>query len=662
MNSRAPSWGERNQGALSAALARVLGMLDLAARDDVAPAVHDTPDTPDLSLDDDSALSVLVTAFGLSAFERDVLLLCAGVELDSRFLRTIATVNNDPGQIHPTFSLALAILPGAHWNACTRDRPLRYWRLIELTPGATLITSPLCIDERIVHYLAGIDSHDARLDGIVRRCAPASADASQTPAFLRRPALAAARVIQSAWQDPASCRPTAPRAALLCRSARSRNDVAAVACALAGRERFAMHAADIPAGAADRDLIARLCNREGRLSGAVLTLQCGELDGSAEARRQLTSFVEAIDVPLLLEFSDDAMPASFSAVGIEIPNLPPAERRAMIEAGLGSLGSRMNGRVAMSAEQFQLDIGGIETVTALTHELSDAAADVPLDRAFWRLCRQHARRSMEQLARRIEPKNDCFGLVLPAQQAAILSQIAAHVRQRNTVHETWGFAQHCSRGLGITALFAGLPGTGKTMAAEAVAAMLDLDLFQIDLATVASKYIGETAKNLRGIFDAASESGAILLFDEADALFGQRTEVKDSHDRYANFDVSYLLQRMESYRGLAILTTNMKHAIDTAFRRRIRFVIDFPFPDAESRARIWASAYPSATPTRDLDLGKLGRLNVAGGNIHNIAMHAAYLAAEEAAPVQMKHLLHAAHVEYAKLERPLTASETQGWL
>jgi hypothetical protein len=654
MNARAPSWVDSNQAALAAALARVLGMLGTAsgsrAADNGARAIQ--PDARVAGSDDDSALSLLTSRLGLSAFERDLLVLCAGVELDSGFQPALAAAFDNAACVHPTFSLALALLPDPHWSACMRERPLRYWHLIDVTPGATLMTSPLCIDERIVHYLAGLDCMDARLDGIVHRCDPASGDPSDIPGFLRRAADATAHALQGATS----------RVALLGHVERGSNEVAALGCALAGRERFALNVADIPAAAAEREQVAQLWNREGRLTGAVLTIRCGEFDESPDTWRLLASFVERLHVPLVLELPDDVSPARFGAVGIDIPELPPHERRACFEAHLGPLAERMNGRVSVSAEQFRLDLAAIATVSALTRELSETSPDAPLDRAFWHLCRQQARRPMEQLAQRIEPKDECQRLVLPEQQAGILEQIVAHVRQRSTVHENWGFARHCSRGLGITALFAGLPGTGKTMAAEWLAARLELDLYQIDLATVASKYIGETAKNLRRIFDAAAESGAILLFDEADALFGQRTEVKDSHDRYANFDVSYLLQRMESYRGLAILTTNMKHAIDNAFRRRIRFVIDFPFPDAESRARIWAGAYPAATPTQDLDLGKLGRLNVAGGIIHNIAMHAAYLAADENTHVQMKHILRAAHVEYAKLERPLTASETQGWL
>jgi SpoVK/Ycf46/Vps4 family AAA+-type ATPase len=195
------------------------------------------------------------------------------------------------------------------------------------------------------------------------------------------------------------------------------------------------------------------------------------------------------------------------------------------------------------------------------------------------------------------------------------------------------------------------------MAAEVLAAELGLDLYRVDLSQVMSKYIGETEKNLRRIFDAAESGGAILLFDEADALFGKRSEVKDSHDRFANIEVSYLLQRMEAFGGLAILTTNLKGALDPAFLRRIRFVVQFPFPDAPQRWAIWQGIFPRGTPTEGLDHEQLARMSISGGSIRNIALNAAFLAAGEGASVRMHHVVRAAKAEYVKLERPLTASE-----
>ena len=233
-----------------------------------------------------------------------------------------------------------------------------------------------------------------------------------------------------------------------------------------------------------------------------------------------------------------------------------------------------------------------------------------LGRALWHACRERARPALDDLAQRIDCVASWSDLVLPASQLDTLQEIVAQVRRRATVYDDWGFAARSARGLGITALFSGASGTGKTMAAEVLAAELELDLYRIDLSSVVSKYIGETEKNLRQVFDAADAGGAILLFDEADALFGKRTEVKDSHDRYANIEVSYLLQRMEEYRGLAILTTNLKDGVDQAFLRRLRFVVNFPFPNAAAREEIWRLIFPPAVPSEDLDLAVLARLNV----------------------------------------------------
>ncbi len=205
---------------------------------------------------------------------------------------------------------------------------------------------------------------------------------------------------------------------------------------------------------------------------------------------------------------------------------------------------------------------------------------------------------------------------------ALLRQIAAQVRGRHRVYRDWGYGERMNRGLGISALFAGESGTGKTMAAEVIANELQLHLYRIDLSSVVSKYIGETEKNLRRLFDAAEQGGALLFFDEADALFGKRSEVKDSHDRYANIEINYLLQRMEAFSGLAILATNMKASLDHAFLRRLRFVLNFPFPSPVERSRI-GRVLPAGVPRRNLDWERLARFNLSGGNIHWIALNAA---------------------------------------
>jgi SpoVK/Ycf46/Vps4 family AAA+-type ATPase len=293
---------------------------------------------------------------------------------------------------------------------------------------------------------------------------------------------------------------------------------------------------------------------------------------------------------------------------------------------------------------------------------TDPALPETLPQKLWHACLAQARPRLGELAQHIPTAATWDDLVLPDKELQVLKTLTAHVRQRSTVYEQWGFARKGNRGLGISALFAGASGTGKTLAAEVIARELHLDLYRIDLSATISKYIGETEKNLRQIFDAAETGGAVLLFDEADALFGKRSEVTDARDRYANMEVAYLLQRIEAYRGLAILTTNLKDSLDQAFLRRIRFIVNFPFPDASQRELIWQLCFPPQTPTQGLNFKKLAKLSVAGGNIRNIALNAAFLAAEAGEPVGMHHLLQASQSEYIKLERPLTDPEVKGWV
>jgi len=238
-----------------------------------------------------------------------------------------------------------------------------------------------------------------------------------------------------------------------------------------------------------------------------------------------------------------------------------------------------------------------------------------------------------------------------------LCQISAQVGQRNKVYDEWGFRQKINRGLGISVLFEGPSGAGKTMGAEVLASDLGLNLYRIDLSAVVSKYIGETEKNLRRLFDAAEDGGAILFFDEADALFGKRSEVKDSHDRYANIEVNYLLQRMETFRGLAILASNMKSSLDTAFMRRLRFIVNFPFPGPAERKAIWQKSFPPQAPVELLDYDRLARLNLTGGSIRNIALNAAFIAAQGKTPLDMMTVLTAARTEFRKLDLPINEAD-----
>ncbi|MGB9180971.1 MAG: ATP-binding protein, partial [Pyrinomonadaceae bacterium] len=435
--------------------------------------------------------------------------------------------------------------------------------------------------------------------------------------------------------------------------------VAADACIALGLRLHIMRAADVPQSVAEREALARLWEREAVLLGSALLLDQGE----QEMTHAAISFIESLRGMLFVSARETLKARERAAFRVDVHKPSPAEQQSLWMGALGSSASQLNGELEHLVSQFSLGTEGIHAASVQAREgLKRGGGDEALlGSALWDACRTLARPRLDDLAQRINPAASWDDLVLPEQQLRALRDIAAHVRQRAKVYETWGFASKGERGLGISALFAGASGTGKTMAAEVLAGDLHLDLYRIDLSQVVSKYIGETEKNLRRVFDAAEEGGAVLLFDEADALFGKRSEVKDSHDRYANIEVSYLLQRMEAYRGLAVLTTNLKSAVDTAFLRRLRFIVQFPFPDTAQRAEIWRRIFPENTPLANLDLSKLARLSIAGGNIRNVALHAAFLAADACEPVTMTHLLRAARSEYAKLEKPLTESEIGGW-
>jgi len=574
------------------------------------------------------ALDALCVAFGLTAFERDVLLLCAAMELDGSFAAAC-------GGGHPTFGLALAALPGAHWSALAPGAPLRRWHLVEPAAGELLTSAPLRIDEAVLHFVAGVSCLDARLDGLVDRIEP--------PAGLPPSQRAVAERLAEVWG-----REPGPVMHLGGRDAAGRRAVAATAAAASGLSLYAIRAADIPAAPRERELLARVWERQAVLARAALLVDCDDLDGAEAARAGLV-FAERLESPAALA-GREAPPSSRPLVRLEVATPPAGEQEQLWRHALGPV--ELNGSIDALVGQFDL---GVDEIRAASLAAGDG------DTALWDACRAQARPRLDDLAQRIEPAGGWDDLVLGEHGRQTLRELVLHVRHRALVNERWGFAAKNARGLGVSALFVGPSGTGKTLAAEVLAGELRLDLYRIDLSAVVSKYIGETEKNLRRVFDAADQGGAILLFDEADALFGKRTEVKDSHDRYANIEVGYLLQRMEAYRGLAILTTNLKGALDTAFLRRIRFVVQFPRPDEAARREIWRRIFPDRTPVDELDVGALGRLDVTGGTIRSIAVRAAVLAAEAGTPVTMTQLATAARAECAKLERPAADAEIARW-
>jgi len=604
-------------------------------------------------------LEALCNTFGLSSFERSVLLLCAGMELDATFAPLCAAVQSDSQRAYPTFAMALAALPDAHWSAFTPTAPLRRWRLIELGEVHTLAQSPLRINERILHFLIGLSDFDEQLLNFLE---PLGDLGDLTPSHQ-----ALAEQIVSIWEQADDLR-SLPVVQLVGSEAANKRIVAAAACAMSSVDLRVMSAHTIPSDPANFKTLCRLWERETILSNSALLLDCDGVDSSDPTREGVINrFIDNIWGLLIITSRQRRTPQQRPIINVDVAQPIPEEQYTIWQHLLGTNNPALNGQINLLVSQFNLSALAIRAAyTGALGRLASAAEEPAsvdeLQLSLWDACRMQARPHLGDLAQHIEPRATWEELVLPDQQRQILHDIVVQVRQRHQVYKNWGFATKSARGLGISALFTGSSGTGKTMAAEVLADELNLDLYRIDLSAMVSKYIGETEKNLRRVFDAAETGGAILLFDEADALFGKRSEVKDSHDRYANIEVSYLLQRMEAYRGLAILTTNLQDALDKAFLRRIRFIVKFPFPDAAQRAEIWRRIFPKDTPTEALDITKLARLNIAGGNIRNIAMHAAFLAADAGEPVQMKYLLKATQHEYLKLEKPMSNTETNDWI
>ncbi len=611
------------------------------------------------SNDPPPALMILAHRLGLSHFEQQVLLLCAGMDLDPRIPSLCARAQRDPHKPYPTFALALTLFHEPVWNALSPQNPLRYWRLVEINqPGATPLTaSALRADERIVNYLKGLHYLDDRLAPLVEPLFRETGHEDELPPSQERQASAVvARIRDTAHAGPA------PVIELLGTDTGSKRALARHVASKLGLNLYRVFAATLPASWPDLETFSRLWQRESMLMPLALYVDIGETSSSASHETQAAAIYRFLGRAqgvffLDVEAASQKIPER-PAYSIEVHKPTAQEQRSAWLHALGEGAEDLLGRLAAQFNLSRLEIEQIAAAGPLEDETGLA-----LEHRLWEACLAVSRPKLERLAQRIEAKATWNDMVLPKEEEVLLCQIAQQVHQRSRVYEDWGFRQRMNRGLGISALFAGESGTGKTMAAEVIANELKLHLYRIDLSAVVNKYIGETEKNLRRVFDAAEDSGAILFFDEADALFGKRSEVKDSHDRYANIEVNYLLQRMEAYRGLAILATNMKSALDLAFMRRLRFIVNFPFPGAKERKLIWENVFPKAdesrgltgTPVEGLNYDHLAKLNLTGGSIHNIALSAAFLAAQAGpgSKVSMPFVLEAVRTEFRKLERPI---------
>lgn len=614
-----------------------------------------------------TALVLLGNRFGLTAFERSVLLLCAAMELDTRTASLCALAQGNPSKAYPTFALALALFDDPAWDILSPERPLRYWRLIEINqPGAQPLTaSALRVDERILNYIKGLNYLDDRLMPLL---APLTDAADILPPSQQRQADTIMMHLRASSHG-------LPVIQLLGAEAESKRSVAIRAAHMLGLTLYRLSADMLPTVWGELETFARMYQRESALLPIAIYLDAHESEKELPA---VGRFLARMSGLVFLDTRDRWSQLGRDALTLDIAKPSPAEQKAAWQQALGEEAGSTPG---LLAGQFNLSLPEIQRIAMISSrakafamtsahtaddrtEPPDSVSDRKPDdqpvllNEVWSACLMAARPRLDTLAQRLDVKAVSWNdLVLPETEKKLLRQIHDQVGQRHLVYECWGFNRRLNRGLGISALFAGESGTGKTLAAEVIAHELKLNLYRIDLSQVVSKYIGETEKNLRKLFDAAEDGGTILFFDEADALFGKRSEVKDSHDRFANIEINYLLQRMETYHGLAILATNMKSALDHAFMRRLRFIVNFPFPGIPERKQIWKLAFPEKTEIEGLDYERLAKFNLTGGSIQNIAINAAFLAASAKSPVTMPLICEAARNEFRKLEKPVNEAE-----
>lgn len=597
-------------------------------------------------------LSKLATLFGLSRFELDIFLITIAPALDLRYEAIYGFLRNDSSQKRPTVNMALDLLcpPGPErllklaylWD----DGPLVKHRLLKFEGEANggLLNQTLYPDDGLVAWLLGRYRPDTDLRHHLHyQPQPAAHHIQLTQAQQE--------ALQQAAQSPAVL--VGHGADTNCQKV-----AAAYLCQLVNQPLLTLNLASMVADNLPPLETIRLALRDGLLTGAtvcltdwdscladdapppeLLTLVCqhpGRVIISSKNHWQARSVVRDRDL-FYLEFP--------------IPDY--AHRLQLLERLLEPLGKEADLKLADLAGQFVLTTGQLQDVVNSARDLAARSGRDIANQDLFAAARAHSNQKLGSLARKITPRHNWQDLILPDDQIAILRELLNTVKSRPLVLHQWGLGKKLTASAGITVLFAGPPGTGKTMAAEILAGELGLDLYKINLSSVVSKYIGETEKNLEKIFQEAESSNAILFFDEADSIFGKRSEVKDAHDRYANIEVSYLLQRMEGYDGVTILATNLRSNLDEAFTRRLQFALDFPFPEEQDRLRIWQALFPTTIPKENnLDLQRLAEsFRLAGGNIRNIIVNAAYLAATNGQKVTMEHLLHGTRRELQKMGR-----------
>jgi AAA+ superfamily predicted ATPase len=615
-------------------------------------------------------LELLGDRFALTPVDKDILLLCLLPELDLKYERLFGYIQDDVTRRRPTVALALDLLCTSFEDRLagrqylSQRAPLIKYNVISLhddTPGkhAPLLARSLKLDDRIRDYLLGFDEIDDNLQPFVLKIAPQRglediilADNTKTRLVQLTDEHEDGTHLIWYFYGPEG---TGKRS---------------TAEALCHRLETGLLIADVklmPQVGLPFETITRLTYREAMLQDATIYWKDFDTllddDFSSQLR---TAMAEIEQNPGLIFLSGSRVwdarhgwrSKLFIPVEFSIPDYD--QRQQLWLASLDGQGKDPETIIGALAGKFQLSGGQILEAANLARNLAlwRDGGSITGDDLHW-ACRQVSNQKLLQLARKVKPRYIWADIVLPKDQFEQLREICNYVKYHQVVYGEWGFEHKLSLGKGLNVLFAGPSGTGKTMAAEIIANELGLDLHKIDLATVVSKYIGETEKNLDRIFKEAQDSNSILFFDEADAIFGKRSEVRDSHDRYANLEIAYLLQKMEEYQGIVILATNLSKNLDEAFARRMHFSVEFPFPEEEDRFRIWQKAFPEAAPlSQDIDLAFVARqFKITGGNIKNIALSAAFLAVEDSGILTTEHLVRATKREYQKMGKLCTEAD-----
>jgi hypothetical protein len=609
----------------------------------------------------------LASRFALTAREIDILFACLAAELDRRYERIYGYLHDDMSRRQPSPGLVLSLYCNGSLEQLNARgllgplAPLRYYRLIEVLEegGANPWASrPMRIDERIVSFLLGDEAVDSRVGRYLAQ--PGAPFESLRIGATGRATLDGLLKQLTHWTQAV---PLRGKPMVYLHGARTAGADTVV--------RLAARQLGMPLLICDAELLAEAGNaleqtlfllfREGLLTqGAIFLRDVDRLfepaAGATNHRALLRYMAEMGNVLFVSAERSWCWPVPAAPILLRVTELRPPAVLEQFEAWQALSDARLP-----AAEVYQLvslhplPIAAISDAWRMAQDLAaaDRVFDVPRIEHLRQACRVQGGVPGNSLARPIEPKHDWDDLVLPAAQREQLFAICSQAKRSSVVYGEWGFEHKLSLGKGMNVLFSGPPGTGKTMAAEVVAVDLGVALLKIDLSRIVSKYIGETEKNLRELFDQAASAHAILFFDEADALLGKRSEVKDAHDRYANTETAYLLQKMEEYTGITILSTNLRQNMDDAFTRRMRFIVDFPLPEDEDRLRIWQAIWPREVPLgSDVDLPALARqFRLTGGSIRNIALSAAFLAAEQSQPVSMRHLMRATRRELQKMGR-----------